>query len=465
MIRNSVNLHHLDESRFTPATSLREGGLELDSVDILEVIVAIEHHFNVKVDDAEMGKKHFRTLGSIAEFVQVQKKMTQHARAVGITGIGAVSCLGADVEAMWTNARSGISGIHDGLGRVADSVLELTPASVRANRALAFCIRSAEEAMAQSGWTSMGPEDGLILATTTGQFLEWDWAFTECVNGRLPRPDFRREFLHQPLGELSRAISAHFAHAGPSTVVTSACSAATQALAVAGMWLRASRVRRVLVIGVEVLCDLTCEGFRSLQLLSLEPARPFDQERKGINLSEGAASLCLEAKADVAAGASAPLAWLAGFGITTDGYHMTSPHPDGEGSYQAMRQAMAKADLRAGDLSWVHAHGTGSVHNDLAEGAAIARLCGDACPWVSSTKWLHGHALGASGALEAVLVIKAMRENIVLPSYGLRKADEAIALRFATREQPGPILHVLKNTLGFGGANAAIVLSAPEAVQ
>jgi 3-oxoacyl-(acyl-carrier-protein) synthase len=376
---------------------------------------------------------------------------------VWISGAGAVSCLGLGTEALWRAALENRSGIHEGLGRVQDNVLNGLPEELRANRILAFSVLAAREAMAQAGWTELKPGDGMILATTTGQILEWDSAFIAFTDGKITQAEFRTAFNHQPLGEWVSALGRQIGHDGPSAMLTSACSASTQALALGAMWIRQGKVKRCLVGGAEVLCDLTTEGFRSLQLLSVNPSTPFDQNRAGINLSEGAAFLCLEAEA------KAPLARLSGFGYSTDGYHMTGPHPEGDGSYRAMRDALAKAEIKPSDVSWVHAHGTGSQQNDMSEGLAMARLFGGETPWVSSTKWLHGHSLAASGALESALLVKAMGEGRVLHTRGLKVPDPKIPVKHPREDVNMPIRHILKNTLGFGGANAAIVLSHPEA--
>jgi 3-oxoacyl-(acyl-carrier-protein) synthase len=129
-----------------------------------------------------------------------------------------------------------------------------------------------------------------------------------------------------------------------------------------------------------------------------------------------------------------------------------------------MRRALATAGLRPDEISWVHAHGTGSKHNDAAEGAALAHLFAEvpAAPYVTSTKRIHGHALGASGAIEAVVCVEAIRRGIVVPTAGLRAPDPEIRVRHATAPTTVAIRHVLKNTLGFGGTNASLVFSAPE---
>jgi 3-oxoacyl-[acyl-carrier-protein] synthase-1 len=380
--------------------------------------------------------------------------LAHQAPQIWITGLGAVSCLGSSVEDLWSAAAEERSGVRDGLGRVPDEIFGGRPA----NRALTFSVHAAREAMRHAGWSRLNPDDGLIVATTTGFFLQWVVPFREFVNQRLGLPEFRRDFLNQPLMELNLELSRALGHRGPSTVITSACSASTQALAVGAMWIKQGRVKRCLVAGVEVICDLTSEGFRSLQLLSMEPATPFDKDRRGINLSEGAAFLCLEA-------GDAGLAKISGYGFSTDAFHMTGPHPEGNGSFRAMSQAVRGAGLRPEDVHWVHAHGTGSQQNDLSEGLAVKRLCGEHRPYVSSTKWLHGHSLAASGALESVLVVRAMQEGVVLKTRGLKNPDPRIPVLHPERDEKVPPGHVLKNTLGFGGANASLVLSHARAVQ
>lgn len=373
---------------------------------------------------------------------------------IWITGLGAVSCLGSSVEDLWSAVGQERSGVVDGLGRVPDDIFIEAPA----NRALAFAVHAAREAMRHAGWSRLNSDDGLIIATTTGFFLQWDRAFTDFVNDRLPLDRFRSDFLNQPLMQLNVELARALGHRGPSTVLTSACSASTQALALGAMWIKQKRVKRCLVAGVEVICDLTAEGFRSLQLLSREPATPFDVDRRGINLSEGAAFLCLES-------GDAGLAGISGYGFSTDAFHMTGPHPEGHGSYRAMNQAVRSAGLTPEDIYWVHAHGTGSLQNDMSEGLAVKRLCGEHEPFVSSTKWLHGHSLAASGALESALVVRAMQAGLVLKTRGLKNPDPRIPVLHPARDEKVKPGHVLKNTLGFGGANASLVLSHPQAMR
>ncbi len=380
-----------------------------------------------------------------------------------ITGLSSISCVGNSVEELWNACLDGRSGIQHGLGYISESTFTSLRESSKSkdlpeSRSAQLAIWGAEQAMRSAGWTELRPDDGLILATTTGQIPVWDQALKKYLAGGLDKEQFLKALQHQPLGALLKTVSKHFKFFGAQQVVSSACSASTHALMVAAMWLNQSRVRRCLVGGVEVLCDLTIEGFRSLKLLSEESCQPFDRDRKGINLAEGSAFFCLEKESD-----KTPLAVLSGFGLNCDGHHMTAPQPEGQGSFRAMSSALASAKLQPSDIDWVHAHGTGSEHNDLAEGFALKTLFAETTPWVSSTKGVHGHALGASGLLEAGLCIHAFQRATVLKTHGLNEPDPTIAsLRYSTETVKTPLYHVLKNTLGFGGSNASLILSHAE---
>ena len=374
-----------------------------------------------------------------------------------ITGSGVVSCAGNSPERLWENCAHGNSGIVDGIGFVREAFDD----GGTEGDITRFALGAARPALRQSGWNGLDDDDALLLATTTGNLPVWENKVVEHLRGRLDADAFREFFRRQPLGSVLTELRAHLgregrAFRGRASLVSSACSAATQALALAAMWIENGEARRVLVIGTEVLCQLTREGFGSLQLLTTEMTRPFDRDRNGINLSEGAGAFCLEKNPT-----SRALARLSGYGITSDGYHMTSPHPEGTGSLRAMRDAIERAGIAPREIAWVHAHGTGSRQNDAAEAAALRTLFGDRTPPVTSTKNIHGHALGASGAIESTLCLEAIRRQRILPNLGHRIADPelSIALANGDRDFNPPVSHILKNTLGFGGANAALVFS------
>lgn len=383
--------------------------------------------------------------------------------AVAITGIGSVSCNGIGTKALFDSAVTNTSGIREGVGAVSDDIksalLARWPEANASTSALLYAYSAIKEATEHAGWSTFQEDDGLILATTAGEVVLWEDNTIEFLRGELSPVDFSKSFRNLSLGAALEHLSSLLDFRGPTMLVASACSAATQAIALGAAWVRSGKVRRCIVGGTEVLSQLTVEGFRSLQLLSPSIATPFDAQRSGINLSEAAAFLCLEQKS------SRALAYVSGFGFSTDAYHLTAPHPEGEGCMRAMQAALESAKLTPKDITWVHAHGTGSKANDIAEGAAISNLFGSHGPWVSSTKHIHGHPLGASGALETVLCVECLGHNIVLKTAGLTHPDPNIRIHHPRDHQKQPIAHILKNTLGFGGNNASLVLSRRSAKE
>lgn len=370
---------------------------------------------------------------------------------IWVTGSGVVTCCGETPEDFWLNSFKGKSGIQDGLGIIKNSKYEK-------DRAIRFCLEAAYQAMKAAGWSHLNPDDGLLLATTTGQILSWDKDLIKYLNNQISPNDFQKSFSKQPLGRLIEGLTKHLGNTRHKFLITSSCTAATQALALGVLWLKNKKVKRCLIGGVEVLCDLTTEGFKSLQLLSSTQCRPFDQQRNGINLSEGAGFVCLE----TADPQKIPQGQISGLGMSSDGHHMTSPHPLGLGSQRAIQAALKSASLNPSDIEWIHAHGTGSYYNDLSEGIAINGVFGNNCPLTTSTKPIHGHALGASGILETILCLQALKNQTILKTFGLSTPDSQIRIRHPEKNQSFKIKHILKNTLGFGGANAALILSQPE---
>ncbi len=390
---------------------------------------------------------------------------------VWITGTGTVNCASTSPEGLLQAVIENRSGVEAGIGQVRDqwlsevkpkmdvspfrrafhSLIEDYPKS----KPLLFPLFAISEAMRNAGWSQFREDDGFIFATTTGGVTYWDQPFFHFLKDKGKSTEFRNSLRHQPLGALLQSLRELIHFEGKIQLVTSACSASTQALALGAMWLKQGRVKRCLVGGAEVLCELTLQGFRSLQLLSPEPTMPFDENRKGINLSEGAGFICIETGPKVAN----PQAQLSGYGISTDGFHMTAPQPQGLGSLRAMKSALHSARLSPQDIDWIHAHGTGSQHNDSAEGEAVSQLFEEMNTWVSSTKWVHGHALGASGVLESILCVEALKKSIIFKTGGLKSADKSIRVQHPMEHFSHPLNHVLKNTLGFGGSNASVILS------
>jgi len=200
---------------------------------------------------------------------------------------------------------------------------------------------------------------------------------------------------------------------------------------------------------------------KALSTRNSEPeraSRPFDIDRDGFVLGEAAATLVLEER-EFALGRGAPvLAELVGYGATADAYHITQPHPTGDGAVRAMNAALADAGITAGDIDYVNAHGTSTPPNDKVETLALKRVFGDPVPLVSSTKSMTGHTLGAAGALESVFSILAILNSVAPPTINLDNPDPACDLDYvANVARPAEITYAMTNSLGFGGHNASLV--------
>jgi 3-oxoacyl-[acyl-carrier-protein] synthase II len=232
------------------------------------------------------------------------------------------------------------------------------------------------------------------------------------------------------------------------------------AIALAANLLLDGAAPMMLAGGSDALCPFTLSGFNSLQALDAAPCRPFDQNRKGLNLGEGAAVLVLETLAGAMARRAPVLAVLRGWAMTNDAYHPTAPHKDGVGLADCIRRAMEMADCSADEIGYVNAHGTGTPLNDIAETNAYqAAFAERSRPIpVSSTKSYFGHCLGAAGALEAAITITAIRCGALLPTLRLTEPIESSGidwLRGEVRRQPLPL--AMSVSAGFGGSDAALI--------
>ncbi len=264
-------------------------------------------------------------------------------------------------------------------------------------------------------------------------------------------------YLQQELGATAAFVAARSGAAGPATVVSTACSSGAKALAAGARLLRAGLADAVVAGGADALCRFTVAGFSALESVSATRCNPLSASRDGINLGEGAALFLMSRE-------PGPVR-LAGWGESSDAHHMSAPAPDGRGAIAAMQQALARAGLPASAVDYVNLHGTATPHNDAMESLAVAAVLGPAVP-VSSTKPLTGHALGAAGAIEAVLAWLALVDNpqgLLPPHWWDSRRDSALPA--LTVAEPGsrlgrPLRHVLSNSFAFGGSNASLLLSA-----
>ena len=242
-----------------------------------------------------------------------------------------------------------------------------------------------------------------------------------------------------------------------ATTLSTACSSAANAFIYGANLLRAGRCRRVVVGGSESLTDYHLHGFNSLMILDREPCRPFDASRAGLNLGEGAAYLVLETAEEAARRGAKPLARLSGFGNACDAFHQTASSENGEGAYLAMQKALRMAGIGPETIDYVNAHGTGTPNNDASESAALRRIFGEKLPPVSSTKAFTGHTTSASGSIEAVFCVLALRHGFIPPQLNWTTPDPACIVPSPFQEKG--LNHILSNAFGFGGNDTSLIFS------
>jgi 3-oxoacyl-[acyl-carrier-protein] synthase II len=248
-----------------------------------------------------------------------------------------------------------------------------------------------------------------------------------------------------------------FGISAPCQVIANACASGTNALGYAFECVRSGRHQRLLAGGFDAISELVFVGFDSLQASTPEKCRPFDRERTGMTLGEGAAVLALENMESAQARGAKILGEVIGYGISTDNFHMTQPNPSGAGPREAMADALNDAGITAKDVDYINAHGTATIFNDAAEGKAITELFGRVP--VSSTKGMMGHSLGAAGAIEAVFCLLALQHQFLPPNINFRSPDQDLDLEIAANEsRPASLQVALSNSFGFGGTNASILI-------
>ncbi|MGB8804966.1 MAG: beta-ketoacyl-[acyl-carrier-protein] synthase family protein [Chthoniobacterales bacterium] len=240
----------------------------------------------------------------------------------------------------------------------------------------------------------------------------------------------------------------------PAEVIANACASGTNAIGHAFNAIRAGRYQRILAGGYDALSELVFLGFDSLQAATPEKCRPFDCNRSGMVLGEGAALFALEELESACSRGTEILGEIIGYGISTDNHHLTQPNPDGSGPRRAMEQALAQPRLAPDQVGYINAHGTATILNDSAEGKAIMELFGNVP--VSSTKSMMGHSLGAAGAIEAAVTLLALQHQFLPPNINFRESDLSLNV-VANEAREAQFDCAVSNSFGFGGTNATIV--------
>jgi 3-oxoacyl-[acyl-carrier-protein] synthase I len=291
----------------------------------------------------------------------------------------------------------------------------------------------------------------VLLGTSTASIGATEEAYRRLEDGGIPA-DLKRPPIHTP-HSLTGFVAAALDLEGPSLTVATACSSSAKVFANAERLIRLGVVDAAVVGGVDTLCDSVLFGFNSLELVSPRPCRPFDAQRNGISIGEAGGFALLERAVE---GDDAPL--LVGYGEASDAHHMSTPHPEGLGAELALRDALERAGLTAGDVDYINLHGTASQKNDEVEAALVSRSFG-ARTRASSTKGFTGHTLGAAGILEAVITLLAMRDGVVPANLGAEHPDPLCGPQMAWQREDAAIRIALSNSFGFGGNNACLAFA------
>ena len=325
--------------------------------------------------------------------------------------------------------------------------------TARVHRATRMIVAALEELFNQD--PEFKPELTVIGTTSGGMSFGQDY-YRALHRHRGMRHSPRWIANYLPQKPVIDAQSA-FQISAPCQIIANACASGTNAIGHAFECVRSGRYQRVLTGGYDAISELVFVGFDSLQASTPEKCRPFDHNRSGMVLGEGAAIFALENLESARKRGARLLGEIVGYGISTDNHHLTQPDPSGSGPRRAMEQALRSANRSAEDVDYINAHGTATTFNDAAEGKAIAELFGGVP--ISSTKSMMGHSLGAAGAIEAIVCLLALQTQFLPPNINFRSADQGLDLNIVANEsRDAKIDIVLSNSFGFGGTNASILI-------
>jgi 3-oxoacyl-[acyl-carrier-protein] synthase II len=399
---------------------------------------------------------------------------------VFVTGVGVVSSIGLGRDAFYRSLASGQSGISpvasfdaSQLGRdLAGEVKTFDPRDHltsaerrRMGRCSAMAVSAARMALKDAGLQEKqlaGGRTAVVLGTTMGEAnvlgeLQHEWI----VEGeQAVRPSLIPKYGSTLLPiHVARAVGAE----GMVLTLPAACAAGNYAIGFAADLIRAGRADVVVTGAAEVIQRLQFSGFVRLAAMAPEKCQPFDLNRQGLLLGEGAGLLILESEAHAERRGANLRAEVGGYGLSCDAYHITRPHPDAAGSIAAMRAAIERSGIRAGEIDFVNAHGTGTKHNDAAESKVVREVFGDRRVPLSSMKSMLGHCMGAASALEAIGCVFTLETGTYPPTIGYEtpdpECDVQVVANAATR---GKADIVINNSLAFGGYNAVTVLARPR---
>jgi 3-oxoacyl-[acyl-carrier-protein] synthase-1 len=399
------------------------------------------------------------------------------SKKIYITGLGAISSIGDNVQeilASIRNSRHGIQHIkfldtsHKGkllVGEVKKSNKQLaeylqSEKVLQCSRTTLLGIAAAREAVADAGFNMHdGLKTGIISSTSVGGIDKTEnffkKFFADPASGKL------RNITSHDCGDSTENIAIDLGIYHYVSTISTACSSSANAIMTGARLIKHNILDRVIVGGTDALTKYTLNGFNALKILDTEHCKPFDQNRNGLNLGEGAAYLVLESEKSLRKRNGEPLCYLSGYGNANDAYHQTASSPEGNGAYSAMELALRQSNYAPEDIDYVNVHGTATYVNDLSEGTAMTKLFKEAMPPFSSTKSFTGHTLAAAGSIEAVISVLNIKNRFIAPNLNFKSAIEDLNMTpIGTLQEDVDIKHILSNSFGFGGNCSALVISA-----
>jgi len=391
-------------------------------------------------------------------------------KRVLVTGLGVVSAYGAGRRAFWDGLAAGrcaigpiglfdTTGFRARIGAEVPAGTVLPRVSPRRARADRLAVAAVDEAVRDAGLSSAELRPAAVVVGGIGGGMleaeEWFWRRErEGIDDPGLRTALRTilPFTHADV------VARRYGTTGPKETVVLACSSGGAALGLAAELIASGAVPVALAGGVDAMTRICFMGFNALKLLDPDPCRPFARDRRGMSLGEGAGFVVLEDEAHAWARGAGGYAELSSYGLTTDAWHLTSPHPDGEGSVRAMADALDRAGVPASAVGYVNAHGTGTPQNDKTEAAALRKLFDPDAVLVSANKSLVGHAMAAAGALEAIATVLTLVHDLVPPTANLADPDPEVTFDCVPNvARRASVEYALSNSFGFGGQNLSLL--------
>ncbi|MFQ5713549.1 MAG: beta-ketoacyl-[acyl-carrier-protein] synthase family protein [Candidatus Scalinduaceae bacterium] len=398
-------------------------------------------------------------------------------KRIVITGVGVISPIGCNKDIFWDALTSGVSGasevkafdtsdfkVHNGC-EVKDFKYEdyISNGSRKVGKGSQFAIAATKLALDDSKIDVKNVDlerVGVSIGTTAGEIQ-----ILERVNQlRYEKGDDNVDadlFLKHPCNNIPSNIAIEFGFEGPNTIIPTACAAGNYAIGYACDLIRLGRADIMVAGGTDPFSKVAYVGFSKLNAIAPEVCQPFDKNRKGMLIGEGAGMLVLESMEDALARNANIYAEILGYGLSCDGYHITIPQPEGNGVVSAMRKALKDANIKPEDVQHISAHGTGTVANDKAETISIKKVFGEHSKRLAviSIKSMIGHTMGAASAIEAIACALAVKEDIVPPTINYETKDPECDLDFVPNVKREMQVNIaLNNAYAFGGNNSCLVL-------